>query len=84
VNGADKKQRVNPLKLEKLRSRCAAVESEIASAEAEIASLEAGLAEYRSADETIRLTTALEARRKSLETLMSEWESVSAEIEASA
>jgi ATP-binding cassette, subfamily F, member 3 len=80
--GGDRKQRLNPLKLEKLRQRCSELENQISVTEEEVAKLEAQLAEFRSADETIRLTTTLDTRRASIETLMSEWEAVSAEIEA--
>lgn len=82
VSGSEKKQRLNPLKLEKLKQRCREVEDEIARTEAEVATLEAELANFRSADEMIRLTSTLDSRRASVEKLMSEWETVSAEIEA--
>jgi ATP-binding cassette subfamily F protein 3 len=77
-------KRVNPMKVQKLRDQCAAVESDIASHEAEIAKLEAELADFRSTDETLRVTRLLEDKRAALEGLMSRWEEVSAEIEAAA
>jgi ATP-binding cassette, subfamily F, member 3 len=80
----ERAQRLNPLKLEKLRQRCQALEHEIAVSEAEIAAMEAELANFRSAEESIRLTQTLDDRRASLEKLMSEWEDVSTQIEASA
>ena len=80
----EKKLRLNPLKLQKLKDRCSTVETEIAAAEDEIASLETELSNYRGADETIRITTRLDERRHSLEALMAEWEALSAEIEAGA
>ena len=52
--------------------------------EAEIAKLEAELADFRSSDETLRVTRLLEDKRAALEGLMSRWEEVSAEIEAAA
>ena len=42
-------------------NRCSTVESEIAAAEQEIAELETELSNYRSADETIRITTRVAA-----------------------
>lgn len=78
-----KAQRVNPLKLEKLKQRCKALEQQIGETETEIATLEAELGNFRSADETVRLTQSLDGKRSSLETLMGEWETVSAEIESS-
>jgi ATP-binding cassette subfamily F protein 3 len=75
-------KRVNPMKVQKLKDQCAAVESDIASHETEIAKLEAELADFRSTDETLRVTRLLEDKRAALEGLMSRWEEVSAEIEA--
>jgi ATP-binding cassette, subfamily F, member 3 len=75
-------KRVNPMKVQKLKDRCSAVEAAIASHEAEIAGLEADLANFRSSEETLRVTKLLDERRASLEALMAEWESLSAEIEA--
>jgi ATP-binding cassette subfamily F protein 3 len=76
-------KRVNPMKVQKLKDRCSALEAAIASHETQIASLEADLANFRSSDETLRVTKLLDEKRTSLEGLMTEWEQVSAEIEAS-
>ena len=81
---SEKKQRLNPLKLQKMQDRCRTVEDEISAAETEIAFLEAELVNFKSADETIRITTRLDDRRRTLEALMQEWETLSSEIEASA
>ncbi|HYI92587.1 MAG TPA: ABC-F family ATP-binding cassette domain-containing protein [Bryobacteraceae bacterium] len=75
-------KRINPMKVQKLKDRCTALESQIAGHEAQIAQLENDLAEFKSTDETLRVTNLLDAKRTSLEALMSEWEQVSAEIEA--
>ncbi len=75
-------KRINPMKVQKLKDRCTALESQIAGHEAQIAQLENELAEFKSTDETLRVTNLLDAKRASLEALMSEWEQVSAEIEA--
>ena len=75
-------KRINPMKVQKLKDRCTALESQIAGHEAQIAQLENELAEFKSTDETLRVTNLLDERRTSLEALMSEWEQVSAEIEA--
>ncbi len=77
-------KRVNPMKVQKLKDQCAAVESDIATHEAEIARLEAELADFRSSDETLRVTRLLEDKRAALEELMSRWEEVSAKIQAAA
>jgi ATP-binding cassette subfamily F protein 3 len=76
-------KRVNPMKVQKLKDRCSALESAIASHETQITSLESDLANFRSSEETLRVTKLLDEKRTSLEGLMTEWEQVSAEIEAS-
>ncbi len=77
-------KRVNPIKLRRLRERAVSMEERIAGLEAEIAGYESALADFRSAEESIRLAALIEERRKSLAALLSEWEEVSAEIEAGA
>ena len=80
---ADKNaKRVNPMKLQKIKDRCQTVEGDIARSESTIASLEAELGEYRTAEESLRIARLLDEQRAILEKLMSEWENLSAEIEA--
>ena len=74
-------KRVNPMKLQKLKDRCSALEAHIASHEEEIARMEGELGDFKSTDETLRLTQLLDEKRASLEKLMADWEQVSAEIE---
>ena len=82
-NGAaSSKARVNPMKLQKVRDRLAAVEQQVAALEAEIARHEAALADFKSVEETVRLNDLVTARRRELEARVAEWESLSAEIEA--
>ena len=76
------KTRVNPMKLQKVRDRLAAVEKQVAALEAEIAQHEAALADFKSVEETVRLNDLVTAHRRELETRVAEWESLSAEIEA--
>ncbi len=76
------KSRVNPMKLRKLKDRVGEIEQEVASAESEIARIETELGDFRSAEETIRLSGLLEEHRKAIESLMAEWEEVSQTIEA--
>jgi len=78
--GQDKK-RVNPMKIEKLKTRLREVEQRVAELESEIAQHEASLADFKSAEESIRITTALEARRKDLEQNVAKWEELSAQME---
>ncbi len=77
-------KRLNPIKLEKLKQRCASVENEIGEREARIGAIELQLANFRSTEETLRLTQELEEHRDKVAGLMSEWEQLSAEVEASA
>ncbi|MGD0133442.1 MAG: ABC-F family ATP-binding cassette domain-containing protein [Bryobacteraceae bacterium] len=72
-------KRVNPLKAKKQQNRAKELESQIAALEAEIASDEESLANFVSAEETIRVSSLLDKRRATLETLLAEWEEASAE-----
>jgi ATP-binding cassette subfamily F protein 3 len=78
---ADSKKRVNPMKLKKLQERLRAVEQEVASLESEIAQHDAALADFKSMEETLRISEIVAERRKRLEARVAEWESVSAELE---
>ena len=77
----DSKKRVNPMKLQKLRNRLKEVEQEVASLESEIAQHDAALAEFKSVEETVRISELVAQRRKQLEARVVEWESVTAELE---
>ena len=75
-------KRVNPMKLKKLQSDLAKAESDIASLESEIAQLESSLADYKSPEESMRLSDLLTQRRTTLEARVAEWEKLSEELEA--
>ncbi|MBI4876189.1 MAG: ABC-F family ATP-binding cassette domain-containing protein [Acidobacteria bacterium] len=77
-----KSKRLNPIKLQQLKDRCQALEVEIARLEAEIAGCEADLADYKSAEETMRVSVLLDERRSHLERLLAEWEDASAAVES--
>jgi ATP-binding cassette subfamily F protein 3 len=77
----DSKKRVNPMKLKKLQDRLRAVEQEVATLESEIAQHDAALADFKSVEETVRISEIVAERRKQLEGRVAEWESVSAELE---
>ena len=72
------------MKLKKAQDRLRQVEQQVAALESEIATHEASLADFKSVEETLRLNDLVTARRKELETRVAEWESLSAEVEASA
>lgn len=84
-NGApaasEKVKRVNPMKVQKLKDRCTAIEGEIEKAEAEIAALEAELGNFKSTEETVRISHLADARRGTLTGLLAEWEQLSQELE---
>ena len=56
----------------------------MAALESEIEQHEAALADFKSVEETMRLTAALTARRNDLEQSVAEWEELSAEMETPA
>ena len=76
-NGAgSKSKRLNPIRVRQLEKRCQELEAEIAGCEAEIEECEAGLANFKSAEESVRVAKRLEARRDTLAQLLREWEDV--------
>ena len=76
-NGA---KRVNPMKVQKLKDRLGSIEKEVAALESEIAGHEAALGDFKSIEETMRLTDLVAERRKTLEARMAEWEQLSSEL----
>ena len=79
-----KQKRVNPMKLQQLKDRAAELEEQIASMEHEIAQHELALGEFRSAEDSVRAAGLIEERRAEMSRLLSEWERVSQQLEASA
>jgi ATP-binding cassette subfamily F protein 3 len=75
--------RLNPIKLRQMKERRRAIEDEVTRLEVEIADYEAALANFKSAEESIRIADLITARRSDLNNLMSEWEQVAELIEAS-
>ncbi|MGD1093706.1 MAG: ABC-F family ATP-binding cassette domain-containing protein [Bryobacteraceae bacterium] len=79
----DPKKRVNPMKLKKLQARMQEVETRVSELEAEIAQHEAAMADFKSVEETLRLSEIVAQRRQELEARVAEWEELSAAVEAS-
>ncbi len=79
---ADPKKRVTPMKLKKLQDRLQEVERRVSELEAEIARHEAALADFKSVEETVRLTEVVADLRRKLEAQVAEWEELSAAVEA--
>jgi len=74
-------RRLNPIRVRQMEQRREAIEAEVAQREEEIAGAERALAEFRSADETRRLSAALDAGRAALSGLLEEWEELSRALE---
>jgi ATP-binding cassette, subfamily F, member 3 len=80
----ESKKRINPMKLQKLKEQLTKTEDRISELESQIAQHEASLAEFKSAEESMRLSDLLTACRTELETRVTEWEQLSEELEANA
>jgi len=77
----ENKKRLNPIKRKQMEDRVHEIEEEIAREEAAVTHCETELQTFVSADETQRLSKELEDHRRSLSSLMSEWEELSSELE---
>jgi len=75
------KPRLNPMKVQKMRDRVEEMERQVASLESEIRRHETALGDFKSVDETVRLTELVTARRRELEARVAEWEELTAELE---
>jgi len=75
-------KRLNPIKLRQMKDRRRAIEDEVTRLEVEIADYEQALANFKSAEESVRMSDLLNARRADLASLMAEWEEVAQTIEA--
>jgi ATP-binding cassette subfamily F protein 3 len=77
------RRRVNPMKRKQMTDRLAKVEAEVGATEAAIADCEQSLSNYVSAEETARVTSLLEEKRQTLQSLETEWAELSEELEES-
>jgi ATP-binding cassette subfamily F protein 3 len=77
-----KPARLNPIKLRQMKERQRSIEDEVTRLEVEIADFEQALSSFQSADQSIEIASLLESRRSDMTQLLSEWEDVSATIEA--
>jgi ATP-binding cassette subfamily F protein 3 len=75
-------KRVNPLRLKQMQQEAEALEKKISDIEESIRATEQSLSEYVSAEQSQRLSEELEHQRAALDQVMSQWEAVSAQIEA--
>ncbi len=77
-------RRMNPIKLKQMQEQAEQLEAHIAALENEIQQSELALSDFVNADEAVRLSNLLEARRVELDQAMAQWESVTQELEATA
>jgi ATP-binding cassette, subfamily F, member 3 len=67
-------KKLNPILLQKLQNRHEELEEEIARRESEITAHELDLANFKSAEESIRVAKLIDERRSQLAEMMKEWE----------
>jgi len=78
------KKRVNPMKLKQIENQAAQAEQDVARLEAEVAEYERQLGDFKSVDETKRVSEALEAARTQLNEKLAQWEEYTAALESMA
>ncbi len=74
-------KKINPVLIRKMERRRKELEEGIARCETEIAACEAELANFKSAEESIRLAKLLDERRAQLKEMLKEWEQTSLALE---
>jgi ATP-binding cassette subfamily F protein 3 len=74
-------KKLNPILIRKMRKRREELEEEIARCEAEIAAYELELANFKSAQESIRVAALIENRRTNLKQMMKDWEHIETTLE---
>ena len=76
-------KKLNPILLRQMRERHEELAGEISRCEAGVAACERDLGDYKSAEESIRLSRLLDDLRRQLASLMSEWEQIELALEES-
>jgi ATP-binding cassette subfamily F protein 3 len=74
-------KKLNPIVIRKMRKRREELEEEIARCEAEIAAYELELANFKSAQESIRVAALIDERRAQLKAMMRDWEQIETTLE---
>jgi ATP-binding cassette subfamily F protein 3 len=80
--GAPEKK-VNPMVIRKMEERREELEAEIARCEKEITACELELANFKSAEESIRVAALLDERRTRLKAITKDWEEIATSLEGS-
>jgi ATP-binding cassette subfamily F protein 3 len=76
------RKKINPYKLREMEERRGQLEQDIARAEADIAQYEREAQNFVSAEDSVRVSSLLDKRRRELAQLISGWEQVSQALEA--
>jgi len=76
-----KSKRVNPLRLQEMKDRCREIEEQVTRLEAEIEGYGQESANFKSAEESVRLTKLIEQGREEITRLMREWEETAKAVE---
>jgi ATP-binding cassette subfamily F protein 3 len=74
-------KKLNPILIRRMRKRREELEEEIARCEAEIAAHELELANFKSAQESIRVAAQIDERRTHLKAMMKDWEQIETSLE---
>jgi ATP-binding cassette subfamily F protein 3 len=80
-DAAAQRKRLNPIQVRQMEERREELEDEIARCEAEITTQELELANFKSAQESVRLGKLIEENRTRLAEMMEEWEQVTRSLE---
>jgi ATP-binding cassette subfamily F protein 3 len=73
-------KKLNPILLRKMEAQCNQLEKEISRCETEIAAYDLELANFKSAEESIRLAALVAERRAQLSEMMRQWEEISSTL----
>jgi ATP-binding cassette subfamily F protein 3 len=75
-------KKLNPIRVRRMQERHDELAEEIARCETEISTHEVDLANFKSAEESIRLAKLIDERRAQLQDMMTEWEQIALALEA--
>ena len=77
-------KRINPMKLKQMQTQARQLEERIADLESQMQKSELALSNFAGPEEAVRLANLLEANRAELDRIMTQWEEVTEQIEATA
>jgi ATP-binding cassette subfamily F protein 3 len=80
-SSSSKEKRVNPIKLRQMQERCEFLENEVSRLEEEIAECEAALGNFKSVEETQRLSTKMDGLRRKAAEATEEWEATAEQLQ---